>query len=140
MSKHLRCAAAMVVIALVPAAAALAAKPKDGKVYTGDTAHEQLPVKVTVAQNGKTVKLSIPDAPLYCQGGGGPVTQSTKPAPVSSTGHFSGTIKYVFRGKVAYKVTFKGYFATSKVATGTVRSEYITKSCDGSTAWTAEIL
>lgn len=140
MSKQLRLAACLAAVATVPAAAALAAKPLAGKVFTGDTARDQLPVKLTVSGNGKTVKMSLPDAPLYCQGGGGPVKQSTKPAAISSKGSFAGTIDYIFEGKVAYKVSFSGYFATRTVATGKVRSEYEAKSCDGTTAFTAEVL
>ena len=81
--------------------------------------------------------MNLPIAPLYCQGGGGPVKQSTKPATVSSKGSFAGTIDYIFEGKVAYKVTFSGYFATRKVASGKIHSEYKIKSCNGTTTFTA---
>jgi hypothetical protein len=140
MSRNVRAAACAAAAVLATAASAWAAKPLAGKVYTGDTAHQQLPVKLTVSRNGQTVKLTIPYAPLYCQGGGGPVKTVETPAAISRKGTFVGTIKYLYNGKVAYKVTFNGYFATRTVATGKVRSEYKSKECSGSTAFTAEVL
>lgn len=141
MSQRLRLIVALTVLILAATTAVgLAAKPEKGKTYTGDTAHEQLSVTVKVSSNGKTATVNIPDAPLYCQGGGGPVQQVTKPAKISSGGSFSGTIGYQFEGKIAYKVTFKGKFATKTVVSGSVRSEYKSASCNGSTAFTAEVL
>ncbi len=140
MSRNLRAAACAAAAILATAASAWAAKPLAGKVYTGDTARDQLPVKLTVSRNGRTVKMTLPFAPLYCQGGGGPVKTQTAPAPISSKGAFAGTIDYIFDGKVAYRVTYSGYFATKTVATGKVRSIYTSKQCSGTTAFTAEVL
>jgi hypothetical protein len=116
---------------------AVAAQPLKSKTYKGETAHAKLPVTLTVSANGKTIKASVPNAPLYCEGGGGPVKQVTKPATISKEGSFKGSIGYVFNGKTAYKVTFSGRFVKPKKATGTVRSEYSTKSCSGSTTFSA---
>src|SRR5690242_19867494 len=87
---------------------AVAAQPLKSKTYKGETAHAKLPVTLTVSANGKTVKASVPFAPLYCEGGGGPVKQVTKPATISREGAFKGSIGYVFNGRTAYKVTFSG--------------------------------
>lgn len=119
------------------AVAALAAQPIKGSTYAGTTAHAKVSVELIVSKNGKTLKASVPAAPLYCQGGGPPVTQVTKPAKISAKGSFSGNIGYVYRGKVAYKLHFSGRFVKRKLATGTVRSEYVAKQCNGSTSFTA---
>jgi hypothetical protein len=79
----------------------------------------------------------VPFAPLYCEGGGGPVKQVTKPATISREGSFKGTVGYVFNGKTAYKVSFSGRFVKPNKATGTLRSEYSAKSCNGSTTFSA---
>jgi hypothetical protein len=133
----LRTVPLVIVFALALAGLAVAAQPLKGKTYKGVTAHGKLPVTLTVAANGKTVKASIPFAPLYCEGGGGPVKQATKSAAISRDGSFKGSVGYLFGGKTAYKVSFSGRFVKRKLATGTVRSEYSTKSCSGSTTFSA---
>lgn len=124
-------------ILLVSATAALAGKPVKGATYTGVTTHEKDTVTLKVAPNGKSVSVSVPTLPLYCQGGGPPEVQVTQPARISSSGAFSGKITYKFHGKVSFKASFSGKFAAAK-ATGTLHSEYKTAACSGSTSFTAK--
>jgi hypothetical protein len=127
------------VAVLALAAAALAAHPKKGRIFAGLTAHEKVSVILTVSKNGRTVTVSVPDAPLYCQGGGPPTKQVTKPAVISNGGSFSGSIAYQLQGKTAYKVSFGGKFTKPTVAIGNVRSEYQhAPQCSGSTSFTAK--
>ncbi|MGO9489202.1 MAG: hypothetical protein ACLQBB_09285 [Solirubrobacteraceae bacterium] len=126
------------ILVATSAAAALAAHPLSGRVYAGLTNHEKLTVTLTVSKNGRTVKVNVPYLPLYCQGGGGPVMQVSKPATVSSGGSFKGSITYVFEGKDAYRGSFKGSFVTKNLVKGTLRSEYKGGECDGSTTFTAK--
>lgn len=128
--------AALVAIAVTPLA--LAAQPLKGRTYAGLTAHGSLPVILAVAKSGKAVTVTVPNLPLYCEGGGGPVHASTKPATVHSDGSFSGTILYKFNGRTAYKARFSGRFAKAKLIRGTIRSEYSAKSCSGTTSFTAK--
>lgn len=124
-------------ILLVSATAALAGKPVKGATYQGTTAKEGDTVTLKVATSGKSVTVSVPVLPLYCQGGGPPEVQATQPARINSSGAFSGKITYKFQGKVSFKATFSGKFAGSKV-TGKLRSEYKSASCSGSTTFTAK--
>jgi hypothetical protein len=119
-------------------ALALAAQPFKGRVYAGQTAHEKDFISATVSKNGKTVTLNIPALPLYCQGGGGPTTQVTKPARLSSTGAFTATIAYQAEGKTAFKAQIRGTFVKKGLIKGTVRSEYAAKDCNGSTTFSAK--
>jgi len=43
------------VLALMPAAVVLGAKPSGGRTYSGDTAHGKRPITLKVSKNGKAV-------------------------------------------------------------------------------------
>jgi len=138
MRKQLRRAACLAGAILAAATAgALAAQPLKGRVYAGVTAHGKASVTATVAKSGKTLTLSVPRAPLYCQGGGPSPTQVTKPAAIAADGSFSGAIVYFYQGRVSYKVRFSGRVAKTDLITGTLRSEYKSKECSGSTTFSA---
>jgi hypothetical protein len=138
MRKQLRraaCLAGAILVAI--SATALAAHPLKGRIYAGVTAHGQASVVLTVSKSGRTLTASVPRAPLYCQGGGPSPTQVTKPAAISADGSFSGAIVYFYAGKLSYKVRFSGRVAKTKLITGTVRSEFKSRECSGSTTFSA---
>ncbi len=86
------------------------------------------------------MQVSIPIAPDYCNTPGRPLVQLTKPAKISKSGAFSGTISYelILKPQITAKTCFKGRFSGKKV-TGTVRSEFLlVKGCDGSTSFSAK--
>jgi hypothetical protein len=122
---------------LASAAVALAASPVKGASYTGATLRGQRPITLKVSRNGKTVTANLVSPPLYCQGGGPPETQITKPASIQANGSFSGSIIYQYQHKTSFKARFSGKFSGRKV-TGTVRSEYTSSSCSGSTSFSAK--
>jgi opacity protein-like surface antigen len=132
--------AAGLALALLLAAAALAAGALKGKTYRGSLARNSEAITLKVAKNGKTVAVSVASAPLYCQGGGGPTKQLTKPAAISKSGSFSATIGYEFtlNHTTNSHLIIKGRFAGSKVS-GSARSEFkLAPSCDGSTSFSAK--
>jgi hypothetical protein len=154
MSRTLRTLGLAAVAVFLAAAAfaatvAFAAGPKKGATYTGALAQGDELVTLKVAPNGKAVSFSAAYPPLYCQGGGGPTRQVTKPAQIANNGSFSGSIAYEFTitHKITSKLLFKGKFVNKKVVTGTARSEFgvgetpqqrkALADCDGSTAFTA---
>jgi hypothetical protein len=138
-SVPLRVPLTALILVLALAATALAAQPTKGRSYAGQTAHEKDAVILTVSKSGKTLIATVPIAPLYCQGGGGPTKQVTKAVPISSNGSFSGTIHYQSQGKTAYEVLFAGQFTSASMARGTVRSKFLhAPSCSGSTTFTAK--
>jgi hypothetical protein len=128
-----------VALAATSTGLALAARPFKSRAYAGTTAKEKLSVLFTVSANGKTVHASIPVVPLYCQGGGPPETQVTKPATIHPDGSFSGSIVYKFQGKTSFKATFSGKFVKRGKIRGKVRSEFSpqAKGCSGTTTFTA---
>jgi hypothetical protein len=138
MTKQLRRGACMAGAILVAASAsALAAHPLKGRVYAGVTAHGKASVTLTISKSGTTLTASVPRAPLYCQGGGPSPTQVTKPAAIAANGSFSGAIVYFYQGQLSYKVRFSGRVTKANLITGTVRSEYKSRECSGSTTFSA---
>jgi hypothetical protein len=124
--------------ALASASLALAAQPLKGRTYAGLTAHGKAAVVLSVSGSGKQVTVTVPSLPLYCSGGGGAVQAITKPATVHANGGFGGTILYRFRGRTAYKATFSGRFVSARLIRGSLRSEFSSKSCSGTTTFTAK--
>lgn len=110
---------------LVSAAVAMAAGPKKGATYSGTIVQGKTTITLKVSANGKSVTASVPSAPLYCQGGGGPERQITKPAAIGKDGSFKGTIVYEFTPthKNTTKLYFSGKFS-GKSVTGHARSEF----------------
>ncbi len=141
---------ALVLAVLVPAvaaAAALAAGPKKGATYSGTIVQGKTSITLKVSANGKSVTVGVPSAPLYCQGGGGPERQITKPATIAKDGSFKGTITYEFipNHTKPTKLYFSGKFSGKSVK-GHARSEFglisaeARKSlaeCDGSASFSA---
>jgi hypothetical protein len=116
----------LAVLALVVAAtAALAAGPKKGATYSGTIVQGKTTITLKVSASGKAVTVSVPSAPLYCQGGGGPERQITKPAAIAKDGSFKGTITYEFTPthKNTTKLYFSGKFSGKSVK-GSARSEF----------------
>jgi hypothetical protein len=120
------------------ATVALAAHPLKSRIYYGRTARSQDEVIVKVAHSGSSVTAYVPRLPLYCQGGGPSPEGIATPAPVSSSGEFSAKIVYKFEGKVSYHALVKGTFVKQGLIKGTVRSEYSSKECSGTTTFTAK--
>ncbi|HEY1833674.1 MAG TPA: hypothetical protein VGG08_04495 [Solirubrobacteraceae bacterium] len=130
---------ATIALATTGAAVTLAAHPFKSRAYAGHTAKEKLAVLFSVSKNGKTVKANIPVIPLYCQGGGPPETQVTKPATIHGDGSFSGIIAYKFEGKTSFRAEFTGKFVKRGLIKGTLASEFspLAKGCSGMTTFTA---
>ena len=99
--------AALAAVLVIAPAAAMAAQPKKGATYRGQTADGDA-VVLKVAKGGKRVALS-----LTCDSGGAPVT--IRGMAVSGTGAFSGTRRR--SGRVILRVS--GRFVTARKATGT---------------------
>ncbi|HEY4996710.1 MAG TPA: hypothetical protein VII03_01870, partial [Solirubrobacteraceae bacterium] len=75
MRSKLSLALAIAGLALLLLVGAALAGVKKGATYAGQIAHGSEPISLKVAANGKSVKVSVATAPLYCQGGGGPTRQ-----------------------------------------------------------------
>jgi len=110
---------------LVSAAVATAAGPKKGATYSGTIVQGKTTITLKVSANGKSVTANVPSAPVYCQGGGGPERQISKPAAIGKDGSFKGTITYEFTP--SHKDTTKLYVSgkfSGKSVTGHARSEF----------------
>ena len=148
MINQLRGVFAIAIIALVAMAGAALGEtvkmgPIRGSTYAGVVKGETITLKV--AKNG-SVKVTLPNAPAYCQGGSGPVKQHTKSVPNPKSHQLTAKISYTAVGSthVFAKVTIKGYFDTFGTATpvfqGTVKSVFTadgSKSCDGQESFQA---
>jgi hypothetical protein len=152
-------AALALALSLVPAAGALGASPKAGKLYTGPTSASYngftAPVSFTVSKNGRQL-LSFKWAGGGCIGLGGPGNAWTNREMnykvgrinVSRTGAFAvKNVKWTFRGKQGghafTKVTTStvtGRFKNATTATGTISfTQKITKTCSGKVSFTATL-
>ena len=135
MTKQLRGVFAIATIAVIATAGAALAEPVKigpvkGSTYAGVVKSETITLKV--AKNG-SVRVTLPNAPAYCQGGSGPVKQHTKSVPDPKTHQLTATISYSAVGSthVFAKVTVKGYFYTFGTSTpvfqGSVKSAFTAK-------------
>ncbi len=135
-------------LALALLAGVALAAAKKGATYAGTIAHGHEAISLKVSANGKTVKVNVMTAPLYCQGGGGPTRQLTAPATIAKNGSFKGSITYEFtiNHKNVTKLYFSGKFS-GKTVKGSVRSEFGLLSaeahknllqCDGSSGYSAK--
>ncbi len=125
---------------LLSAAAALAAGPLKGAKYTGTTVRDKQPITLKTSASGKSVTLSVAFAPLYCEGGSAGARQVAKPATISSSGSFQGTISYEFTPthEITAKLLIKGKFSGHTVS-GSARSEFPhAPQCNGSTTFSAK--
>jgi len=135
-------------LALLVLTAVAFAGVKKGATYAGTIAHGNEPISLKVSANGKSVKVSVANAPLYCQGGGGPTQQLTKSAAIAKNGSFKGSITYEITAthQKITKLYFSGKFSGKNVK-GSVRSEFGLLSpeahknllqCNGSTSYSAK--
>ncbi len=133
------CAAVSVLALAASAAPAAAAGPVKGAKYAGLTARGSDTVTLKVARTGRSVSVSIPAAPVFCERPAVVQIQKSTPARITKKGAFKGSITYegLFTTGATAKVYFQGRF-NGKRATGTVRSEFLqVTGCDGSTGFAA---
>jgi hypothetical protein len=149
MTGRLRPALLLATIALTATAAVAMGEtvkttPAKGATYKGILRSETITIKV--ASNGKTAKVSLPDAPAFCQGGSGPQKQSSKPGTISKRGALTVKIGYsAVGGHTTFAtVTVKGNFSTfgksTPVFQGTIKSSFAaagSKECDGQESFEA---
>jgi hypothetical protein len=129
-------------VLVVPVAAALGAKvqvgPVKGGFYSGTLHHEEIVLEV--AKNGKSVRVSLPVAPAYCQGGSSAEEQKTQASAISGSGRFTTRIAYFVRhtSKQFATVTISGSFY-GRVFQGTAKSSFTpAKSCNGQESFEAK--
>jgi hypothetical protein len=120
---------------LLPAVAALAAKPVKGATYRGTISRGSLPITLKVSGNGRSVKVNVPNPPLFCQGGGGGTTQSTKAATITNGGTFTAKISYAFKGKVVFSAKVTGKFGAARSENGKITATYKSASCSGTSSY-----
>jgi hypothetical protein len=134
--RGVRYATALTAVAsLVAATAAVAAKPVKGATYTGTISHGSLPITLKVSANGKSVNVNVRTPPLFCQGGGGGTTQSTKAATITRGGTFNAKISYLFHGKVVFSAKVTGKFGPGRSESGKITAVYKTASCSGTSSY-----
>jgi hypothetical protein len=130
------------VVVLATAAAALAANPVKGAKYSGMiNANGGLAISFKVSSTGKNVvKMSVPQPPIFCQGGGPPPPQDrAKPAPISSTGTFKETLQYVSStGSVIATLKVTGAFHAHRKESGKVTVSWSSTSCNGSALYSTK--
>jgi hypothetical protein len=139
---------AIVSLTLVAGAAAEPVKvtPVKGATYKGLVGSSAITVKVD--GKGKTAKVSLADAPIFCSsGGGGPEPHSGAPATISKKGALSATITFFTTGSRRRKlatVTISAHFYTFGKATpvlqGQVKSKFAIagdSSCNGQESFQA---
>lgn len=139
---------------LLLAGTALAAGALHGKTYKGSAASTGVSalghrkpfagntaIALSVASNGKTVKVSFPSnyVILYCNTTEHLHSQSTKPAKISSSGSFTAKVGERFRaptpGEPAVTQVVTGHFSGGTVR-GTIHTE--AAECGGVTSFTAK--
>jgi hypothetical protein len=137
--------AVAVSLALVFTGAALAAKPKKGKSYSGTLAAPRTAVTVSfkVSKSGKKVTaLKINNLPLYCSGGGPPVPITFKNAKISKSGRFKSKGHQTIstgpnQGQVGARLKISGRFKSGGAEAGTLKTTYpASASCSGSSTYT----
>ena len=134
------CAVATVLALAAGGTAAEAAGPVKGARYTGLAAHGKGAMTLKVARTGRSVSVSIPAAPVFCDRPAIVQIQKSTPARVTKKGAFTGSISYegLFTSGLTAKVYYQGRF-NGKRATGTLRSEFLqVTGCNGSTSFSAK--
>ncbi len=141
-------------LALAISATALAG-PLNGKTYQGSAASTGVTtegrrkpflgattIKLAVASNGKTVKVSFPASYVieYCRTTEHVYSQKTKPASISGGGSFTAKVGERFEkgpGEPSVTQTVSGRFSGSTVK-GTIHTEVAGATpCSGSTTFSA---
>jgi hypothetical protein len=127
--------------------AALAANPVKGATYSGALAPPRSSYKVSfeVSGNGGQVSgLTISNLPFYCPGGGGTIPVKFADAPISKSGTFTSTGKYVtlegpLKGQLATTLKISGTFGPGGSEEGTVTSTWVKlHSCSGQSSYTTK--
>jgi hypothetical protein len=103
-------------------------------------------VKFKVTGAGRKVTgLTISDTPFYCQGGGRPIPERFANAPISKSGSFTSTGKFVIKegplkGQVGTKLKITGKFGPGRTEHGTLTATW-TKSpeCTGKSSYTTKL-
>jgi hypothetical protein len=129
------------------ASVALAANQVKGGSYKGGLvpARQEIVVSFKVSSNGKQVTaLQVSNSPLYCSGGGRPIPVHFKNAPISASGAFASTGKYVIvegpkKGQVGTKLKITGKFLKDGAEQGTLTTTYVgVPSCGGKSSYTTK--
>ena len=133
--------AAVGVLAL--AGPALGAHQVKGAKYSGKiNADGGLAISFKVSSTGKNVlHMKVPQPPIFCQGGGPPPPQKpAKPAPISSSGTFTETLRYVSSsGSVVATMKVTGTFHAHHKESGKVTITWpAATSCSGSAGYSTK--
>jgi len=127
--------------------AALATNPVKGARYSGALAPPRSSYKVSfeVSGNGGQITgLIISNLPFYCSGGGGAIPVKFADAPISKSGTFTSTGKYVtlegpLKGQLATKLKITGTFGKGGSEQGTVTSTWVKlHACSGQSTYTTK--
>lgn len=143
-SRMSRVSALALVAVVATAATALAASPSQvkGAKYSGKiNADNGLAISFKVSSNGKdVVKMKVLQPPIFCQGGGPPPPQKpAKPAPISSTGTFKETLRYLSgTGSVIATLKVTGAFHAHRKESGKVKVSWSAASCNGSAPYSTK--
>jgi len=137
---------AVTVVLCALAAVALAARPNQvkGGSYNGGLLPASRGVRVSfkVSRDGRTVTfLRITNTPLYCEGGGAATPVHFKNAPISSSGRFTSTGRYVIKvgplkGEVGTRLQITGRFLDARREQGTLTTTYLkAPKCSGRSSY-----
>jgi hypothetical protein len=126
---------------------ALAANPVKGATYSGALAPPRSSYKVSFevsGTGGQITRLIISNLPLYCSGGGEAIPVKFADAPISKSGTFTSTGKYVtlegpLKGQLATKLKINGTFGKGGSEQGTVTSTWVkVHGCSGQSTYTTK--
>jgi hypothetical protein len=127
--------------------AALAMNPVKGATYSGALAPPRSSYKVSFdvsADGGQITGLMISNLPFYCPGGAGAIPVRFANAPLSKSGTFTSTGKYVtlegpLKGELATKLKITGTFGKGGSEQGTVTSTWVKlHTCSGESTYTTK--
>jgi len=139
-------AVALIALAATAAAATVKLTPVKGATYSGLVGHT--PITVKVDRKGKTAKVNMAVAPLFCSSGaGGGEPHSSSPGTITKQGALSATITFFTTGSTRRKlatVTVKGHFYTFAGSTPVFQGQVKTtlaiagdSSCNGQESFQA---
>jgi multidrug efflux pump subunit AcrA (membrane-fusion protein) len=113
---------------------ALAGNAVKGAVYKGPVAQQtNEKVSFKVSSNGnRVINFRVkPYPPNECGEAGPPPTEKWKPATISSSGTFRGTLSTVQNGKVVKSEKVTGQFLAKHKEKGTMKPLNVDASCQG---------
>jgi len=140
MIKHSMRASLLATLVLASTAAvALAAHPIRGGVYTGTSARGgRVAIFISVSANGRTLTVNADSPPRYCKRVVALTQQATGAVRISGNGSFSGRIAYRFFHRTLFTVFFRGRFVKKNLVQGTLRSQFPSRACSGTTSFRAK--